>query len=231
MIPLIVIRPEPGCSASVAAAQALGLTAYGFPLFDLRPVACAKVNAKRFDAMLIGSANALRHGGGALAACRALPVYVVGETTAKIARAAGLTVASIGSGGLQSVLDAIAPGTKVLRLCGHARVTLTPPPGVTMTERVVYASDPLPLPLSLAAMLVQPCVVLLHSGEAARHFANQCDRLAIPRKGIRLAAIAPRVADMAGAGWAELHQADVPCESALLAIARQLCQSGSTTEA
>ena len=36
MIPLIVIRPQPGCDASVAAARARGLDAHGFPLFAVR---------------------------------------------------------------------------------------------------------------------------------------------------------------------------------------------------
>ena len=37
MIPLIVIRAEPGASASVAAARAGGMAAAAYPLFEVQP--------------------------------------------------------------------------------------------------------------------------------------------------------------------------------------------------
>ena len=82
MTPLIVIRPQPGCDASVAAARAFGLVAQGHPLFEVRPLEWDAPDPASFDALLIGSANALRHGGAALAQYRGRPAYVVGETTA-----------------------------------------------------------------------------------------------------------------------------------------------------
>ena len=224
MIPLIVIRPEPGCSASVGAAQELGLAAQGWPLFDVTPLPWDAPAPEKFDALLVGSANAFRHGGGALAQYRDLPVHAVGAATAAAGPGAGFAVAATGSGGLQAVLAAIPAGTRVLRLAGAERVELRPPAGVTMTERVVYASVPRPMPPALAALLACPAAVLLHSAEAARHFAAECDRLGIGRAALALATIGPRVIAAVGLGWRAIAAAAEPTEAALLAEARELCQ-------
>ena len=228
MTPLVVIRPEPGCQATVAAARAMGLDAHGFSLFEVGAVAWDPPEAGRFDALLVGSGNVLRHGGAALFAYRALPVHAVGEITAGEARAAGFTDVRSGSGGLQSVLDSLQTDHKcLLRLAGKERVALNPPPGVTIEERVVYESAALPMPDSLAELLEKPCVVLLHSGEAARHFAAQCDARGISRQSIAIAALGPRIAEVAGHGWAAVQCAKVPQDQALLALAQGMCQTSA----
>jgi uroporphyrinogen-III synthase len=231
MIPLIVIRPEPGGAGTVTAARALGMDALGFPLFTVTPQRWDAPDAAGFDALLIGSANALRHAGGALAHYRHLPTYAVGEKTAEACRAAGLSVARSGSGGLQGVLDQLDPAhRRLLRLGGRETVALTPPPGVTMIARTVYASDPQPVPPALAQHLAAPCVVMLHSAEAARHFAAECTRLGLSRAAITLALIGPRLLDAAGSGWAAAVCAETPAEAPLLALAQRLCQEGSGSD-
>jgi uroporphyrinogen-III synthase len=228
VLPLIVLRPEPGCAASVSAARAMGLEAHGFPLFEVVPCDWEPVPPDSFDALLLGSANALRHGGEALARYRGKPACVVGARTAEAARAAGLDVVAIGSGGLQGVLDALPPGlTRLLRLAGAERVALTPPPGITIVERVVYESRARQMPDALARLLRAPEVVLLHSGEAARHFAAECDRLGVARAALSLATIGPRVTGAAGQGWARVETAESPDDTALLALAREMCQTGA----
>ncbi|MEY4160360.1 MAG: hypothetical protein RLZZ136_981 [Pseudomonadota bacterium] len=229
MIPLIVIRPQPGCSATVAAAANLGLDAKAFPLFAVSPQPWTAPPPDAADALLIGSANALRHGGSQLAALRHLAVYAVGEATATAALEAGFAVAATGSGGLQRVLDRIPAGTRVLRLAGADHVPLTPPPGVRLAARIIYTSVPQPMPDDLANQLAQGAVVLLHSGEAAAHFAAECARLGVPQDAVHLAALAPRVAEAADTGWASLSVAPTPQDAALLALAAQLCQSGIET--
>lgn len=229
MIRAIVIRPEPGCAATVAAARAMGLEAHGFPLFEVLPRDWSPPATSDVDALLIGSANALRLGGAALEELHGLPVYAVGAATAEAAREAGFTVAETGSGGLQNLLDKIAAGTRLLRLAGEQRVPLTPPAGVPMIERVVYASEALPMPSALVDLLRQNTVVLLHSGEAATHFASECDRQGIARRAIAIAALAPRVAKAAGTGWASIATAETANDAALLALTNQLCQSNGET--
>ena len=125
---------------------------------------------------------------------------------------------------LQAVLDGVLSG-RLLRLGGRERIVLHPPAGVSIIERTVYASNPVPMPPELSAMLGKPAVVLLHSAEAARHFAAECDRLAIVRDGIALGVIGPRVAAAVGAGWAAVDCAEHPDDQALLALASRLCQT------
>lgn len=225
MLPLIVIRPEPGASATEQAARAMGLDVRMFPLFEVRSLEWTPVPSKAVDALLLGSANALRHGGPALERYRGLPAYAVGKTTATAAKAAGFEIAATGKGGLQQMLGDLAPGhRRLLRLAGRERVDLALPGGVTMTTREVYASDPLPLPPDLTQLLAAPAVILLHSGEAALHFTRECSRNRIDRSHLALAAIGPRVAARAGTGWAALRSASEPSDSALLAMAVQMCQ-------
>lgn len=226
MIPVLVVRAEPACTATVRAARAKGLDAHGYPMFDVRPLGWEPPPADSFDALLIGSANALRHGGPGLAAYRGKPAYAVGKATAEAARAAGFEVVATGEGGLQDLLSRLAPGhRRLLRLAGRARVDLTLAAGLAMAERVVYASEPLPMPPKLAARLEAGGLVLLHSREAGVHFAAECQRCGIDRAALRIAAIGPRVAAAMGPGWAQLASAPSPNDEALLALAGQMCQN------
>lgn len=225
MIPLVVIRPQPGADATAAAARLLGLAPQVFPLFVVQPVAWQPPEPGEIDALLLGSANAVRHAGPALTAFRDKPVYAVGETTAAIAREAGLTIAALGSGGLDKVLAQVHAPRRLLRLAGRKRVALQPPPDILLTERIVYASNALQVPDKLAKLLRAPAVVLLHSAAAAEHFAHECDRLSLDRTRLSLVTIGPRVTAGCGHGWAEIATAATPDDAALLARACQLCQN------
>jgi uroporphyrinogen-III synthase len=227
MIPLVVIRPEPGCSATISTARKMGLKSFGFPLFKIVPTSWEAPAPDSFDALLMGSANALRHGGKDLAQYARLPAYVVGEATAAAARTAGFAIALTGSGGLQAVLDKAAH-PRLLRLSGEDHIALEPPQGITLTQRIVYASQPLPMPLVLAELLATPAVIMLHSAVAARHFALECQRLEIDRSQLSLAMIGPRVAEVTGSGWRHSACADEPSDHALLALARRLCQTAAS---
>jgi len=223
-LPIIAIRPQPGCAATIAAGLEACLAIKGHPLFAVEPKAWDAPPAAEIDGLLIGSANAVRQGGTALAAFAGKPAHVVGAATAAAARDAGLAVVAVGSGGLQMVLDRVAPGQVLLRLAGEDHVTLAPPAGVRLVTRIAYASRPVPMDDVLAAQLRGGALVLLHSAEAARHFAAECDRLGVPRSGVLLAALGPRIAAAAGEGWAMLASAEAPREGALLALAREMCQ-------
>ena len=231
MIPVIIIRPQPGCDITVSAANEMGLTTHGFPMFEVREIPWDAPPRDSVDALLIGSKNALRHGGAALSTFKGLPVYAVGEKTADAAAEAGLDVIATGEGGLQQMLDQLRPEHRtLLRLAGKERVDLTIPEGVSVTERVVYASDPVPMPSRLGSMLRKPALVLLHSGEAARHFAGSCDARAIDRSQISIAAIGPRVAKEAGEGWRNVQLAAKPSDEALLALAREMCEKADKSQ-
>ena len=224
---LVVIRPEPGCSATLAASRELGLEAHGFPLFRIISKSWEAPPASKIDALLLGSANALRCAGDDLARYAGRPVYVVGEATASAAKAAGFTIAASGKGGLQDVIGAITH-KRLLRLTGEEFMRLEIPPGITLIERIVYASRAEPMLAALAEMLASPAVVMLHSAAAARHFDAECERLNLDRSQLTLAVIGPRVAEAAGPGWRMIGAAPEPSDHALLALATRLCQTAAS---
>jgi uroporphyrinogen-III synthase len=221
----LALRPEPGLAATLEKARAAGLVITGHALSEIRPVVWDCPDTAGIDGLLIGSANAILHGGSDLARLITKPVYAVGEATAAAARRAGFTVAMVGSGGLQGVLDAIAGPCHLLRIAGEERIELVPPQGVTFAEVIAYRSCNLPLDPVAMLLAGGEALVLLHSAASARHFAAECDRLALARGGITLAPLGPRIAEAAGTGWRAVHTAARPDETALLEMASNLCQN------
>ena len=223
----VVLRPEPGNAATCAAARSLGLEAVAAPLFEIARVVWHAPAPARFDAVLFGSANALRCGGERLAALRSLPAYCVGAATADAARSAGFSISAVGKGGIASLVPALARDgrRRALRLAGEAHVDLDAGPGCRVETVVVYRALPLPLARPAAEALRAGAVALLHSAEAAGHFAGECDRLGQARETVALACMGPRIAEEAGTGWRAVHTAAEPNDAALLALARRMCQT------
>ncbi len=228
--PVLAIRPEPGLSSTLALGRGMGLAMHGFALsrvnaadWDLPPLA-------RFDALLIGSANAMRHGGEKLARLKHLPVHAVGEATAREARSAGFAIERLGKGGLQTVLDAVTPPLRYLRLVGNEYVDLKWPEGITFEPVQVYEVQPLRFDDHATQLLRRDTVVLLHSAAMTRQFISECDRLDLDRGLITLAAMGERIAgparEDAKGGWASIHTPEEPSDGALLAMVRGLCQKG-----
>lgn len=215
----MILRPEPGWSASATAAHTLGLEVAGAPLFEIVPVAWDAPG--EVDALLLGSANAARCAGRALAAYAGKPVYAVGEATAAATRAAGLVVLVTGDGDLAELVAAIEPAhRRILRLCGRDRTALAPLHGHEVIERTVYEAKARPL-----GELPRSAVIALHSPRATAHFAAECARLTLPRARFALAALSPAVAAAAGRGWAQVRSAAQPSDAALLALAREMCKT------
>ncbi len=222
---IVAIRPEPGLQSTLRLGEEMGLAITAMPLFEVSPLPWQAPDPAQFDALLLGSANAVRHGGAGLAAYRHLPAYAVGETTAQVARAAGFTVALAGSGGLQALSDTIDDKARFLRLAGTEHVPLDLSENISVTTVVVYHVRAMPFSDDDAANLCagNP-LVLLHSAAAARHFAAECERCGLDKTNIALACIGSRVAAAAGPGWRDCQCPPLPSDSALLALARDMCQ-------
>ncbi|GAA4042291.1 uroporphyrinogen-III synthase [Parerythrobacter jejuensis] len=222
-VPIFVLRPEPGLTATLVAAFEAGLKAKGMALSSVEPVTWS-APAKPFDGLLIGSANAVRHAGKELDKVSHLPVLAVGATTAKLAQEAGLQVEHVGSGGLQDLIDTL-PGEPrhLLRLAGEVHVALDVPAHLTLDSCVVYRVQYRRLSADQAGLLSGGAIVLLHSGEAGRHFAEECTRLGVDRSRVDIAAMAPRILENIGDGWRSVHVADGPSDAALLDLAGNLC--------
>ena len=221
---IFAIRSEPGLQSTLQAARDLNMAVLGRPLFEVVPVAWDAPDADAFDALLLGSANAIRHGGAALEKLLDLPVHAVGEATATAAREAGFTVAQTGSGGLQTLVDAAEGEIRFLRLAGSKHVPLNLPDGVSVITRIVYDVRALRLSGSDEVSLrASEPLVLLHSAAAARHFTAECERRGLDKSRIALACIGPRVAEAAGSGWRDCQSVPQPDDGALLALARNMC--------
>ena len=212
---LLILRPEPGASETLARAGRLGLEAVSIPLFEVGSVAWTLPDPQDFDGLLLTSANAARFGGARLEELVHLPVYAVGEATGEAARKAGLDVIATGDSGVDRLLDTIGPNLRLLHLCGEDRKILAAARR-NITEVTVYRARPVERP-RLAA--VNATVALIHSPRAAHRFADLVD----DRASIAIAAISPAAAEAAGNGWASVHVAERPTDDALLALAARLC--------
>jgi len=215
---VIVLRPEPGASATVARARELGLDAVAIPLFEVEPVAWEAPDASGFDALLLTSANAVRQGGSELEAFRGLPVHAVGAATAEAARDAGFAIASSGSGGVDELLDSLESGLRLLHLCGEDRRTPAHP-RQPVTAIPVYRSRAIDPPPDLGHAIGS--VVLIHSPRAGQRFAE----LVAERGTIAIAAVSGAAAVVVGTGWGEIQVAPEPSDDALLALAARLCNT------
>ncbi|MES2056191.1 MAG: uroporphyrinogen-III synthase [Pseudomonadota bacterium] len=215
--PLAVLRPEPGNAATAARAEALGFDIIRLPLFKVRPVDWTVPDLAAHDALILTSANAVRHAGAGLVALRALPVLAVGEKTAQAAREMGLDVMATGTGDMAALLAlAETHGVrKAVHLGGRDRVSVFGP--AIHSTIIVYQSDVVAVPPHILGMLAGS-VALLHSARAASRLAELIDGRAV----IRIAALSGAILAAAGSGWAGHAVAVRPDDAALLDAARLL---------
>jgi uroporphyrinogen-III synthase len=214
---LLVLRPEPGAASTLKLARQRGLDAIAVPLFEIDPLSWTPPGPSAFDGLLLTSANAVRCGGERLRGLRALPAYCVGEATASAAREAGFTLAAVGSGGVDELLDSIPCGLRLLHPCGRQRRHPTRP-------RQQVAAVPIYDARAVEAPDLSPAtgsVALIHSPRAGARFAS----LVLERSSVRIAAISPAAAEAVGGGWESVDIAQEQTDEALLALAARLCNN------
>jgi len=213
---VLVLRPEPGASTTVARAKALGLNAGAAPLFEIEPIAWNAPEASAFDGLLLTSANAVRHGGPQMSLLSELPVYAVGEATAETARDAGLTIAATGDRGVDALLNSIGPDLRLLHLCAEEK---RDPSGATQQIAAIPIYRAKTLETDLSG--IEGAVALIHSPRAGRRLAE----LVHDRGSIVIGAISAAAAEAVGGGWQSVRAADQPTDDALLALAARLCNN------
>ncbi len=218
---IAVLRPEPGNAATVVRIKAAGGRAVALPLFAIRPLDWTVPDAADFDAILLTSANAARHGGQALAQLAGLPAFAVGEKTAAAARGAGFDVKASGETDVAAIVAAAsAQGfRRLLHLGGRERSIAVG--GAIGAAIAVYANEAREIdPTALAALA--GTVALLHSARAARRLGELVDAAGIARGDIALAAISATVAGSAGLGWSAVAIAATPRDETLIDAALAL---------
>lgn len=225
--PLLVCRPQPGASATAEAARALGIgPVVVAPLFAIEAVAWDPPAPGHFDALMMTSANAARHGGPKLARYAALSAFAVGATTVAAMRDAGL-VAEAGAGDADALVAAIGQGPhrRVLHLCGEDHRAPIHPNLLVHAVPVYRAVAVAGLPDAAVEAINRGAVVLLHSPRAAALFAALTSDAGRDTGRTSIVAISPAAAQAAGPGWQSVDAAPIPTDAAMLAIARKLCEN------
>lgn len=216
---IAVLRPEPGNRVTAAAIEAAGRTAIRLPLFAAGPVGWTAPDPAGFDALLLTSANAVRHGGAQLAALLGLPVHAVGKVTAEAARRFGFDVVHVGEGGAAELVAAAeATGVQRALLLG-GRERMLDAGGVVAQAITVYASEALAIAPDQAVRL-RGAVALVQSARAGARLAE----LVAPdhRAITSIAAISARAAEATGTGWRRVEIAPDMHPDTLIALALQL---------
>ncbi len=223
--PLIIVRPEPGNSATSANARARGLEVHSFPLFETAATNWDAPDPARYVGVMMTSANAARLAGADLQRYIHLPLYAVGDVTGDAAREAGFLSIVSGDGDVERLLGKIATlGLhRLLHLSGADYQPFTPH-GVEIERRTVYASNAITPAQDLLTALKRGGVVMLHSPRAAKQFAAIVESHALDRAMLSLAAISANAAEAAGSGWNEVRIAARPRDGALLDCAVALCE-------
>ncbi len=218
---ILILRPEPGASATAVRARTLGLEPIICPLFAVGPVEWNAPDPQAFDAVMMTSANASRMGGTPLRQYLTHPLYAIGAATAAAASAAGFANVHSGETNADALLAKIS--TDGHRTCLHlaGEHHRAPPAGaLSITRRIVYAAqevDPAPA-------LDAEATILIHSPRAGARLAML---IAAPDRASRtLIAISAAAAQAAGIGWARIEVARAPSDDELLACAVTLCKIG-----
>jgi uroporphyrinogen-III synthase len=233
---LLIIRPEPGASASAERAREAGLQPVLLPFFEVQAVAWESSDPADYDAVLLTSANAVRFGGAGLESLRALPVHAVGERTAEAARAAQLDVASVGSSDAAAAVKAASDmgHRRLLWLAGadHRPIKMPKnmPKALKVTTVISYASGPKKLTDDMADVISSADAIALHSARAAIEFAKAVEEFGLDKASITLAAFSPAIADAAGTGWRAVAVAERPADIALLSALADLGKPPKETD-
>jgi len=233
MARVLVLRPEPGASATAEALRARGHEPVIFPIGEVVPLAVHDVDASRLTAVAATSANGVRHAPAPLIAeLRDFPFFAVGEATASAARTAGFRRIRAADGDGQAlarlVLQNLGAGDRLLYLCGHVRrsefeqACASAAAGIVVAEtydmRYPDRGD------AFRAMIRDghPDIVMVHSFEAGRAFARLVEPFPDIIAGLKAIAISQRAAKPLSDLGIRAVAADRPDEAAMLAALARL---------
>lgn len=181
--PVLITRPEPSASVTASKLAALGFSPVLMPLSRTVTLEFS-VGNQTFDALTVTSANVFRHVSDEfLKPYKALPLFAVGEGTARAARDVGFEKVIEGGGDAVRLASCMAEhlpeDAKVLYLAGRIRQPIFEErvlqAGLKMQvcdvydiEQIDYSDDEIRalLPKSLFV------AVMVYSGVAAQYFAR-----------------------------------------------------------
>lgn len=203
-----ITRARPGAEATARRVEALGFTVLIDPLLEIVALSPA-IDLTGVAALAFTSANGVE-AFAALCAKRYLPVFTVGDSTARMARLAGFADPVSADGDVEALADLIAARCPGLVLCPGAREPAADLPGLLSARGQpgralpVYESRERSPSTQTLARLADLSAVLLHSPRAARALAAALEHSpgALPRvRALCLsAAVAAPLARVAATG-------------------------------
>ena len=221
---VLICRPYPGADTTAKRAETLGMDAIVYPLFSVEPLAWTPPDPAAFDAIMLTSANALRHGGNAMERYASLPAFAVGKATAEAAEKMGFPDIRTCGPNAQALISSIhnTGYTNILHLSGH-HVRPYDPKGLNIVRLPVYHAADAGDAAALAAHLVHMPIVLVHSPRAGeRLVALTTSR---QRQNLSVIAISGAALGACGSDWKSVQAVDEPSDAAMLALARQICHT------
>ncbi len=240
---MLVTRPEPDAQSSLARLRALDIPARALPLMVRHTLPVSLPKADGFTAMVLTSANAVRAlaDRGVINTYLDLPVFAVGDRTAREARAAGFSRVSSAAGALKDLVNAMAisrlPGPVFYPTGKHGSGDLAQalsPLGIMVVAAKLYdmvAIDALPQDILDDLSDGRITAVLSYSRRTAEIFAQ----LAAPldrqqRRQIAMLCLSETVAEpLLENHFNRISLADQPDEDAMMALALAVAreQTGS----
>ncbi|MCR6671186.1 uroporphyrinogen-III synthase [Devosia ginsengisoli] len=232
LMKMLVTRPEPDAQATLARLDALGIAGVAVPLMVRQTLDSSLPPPDGFTAMVLTSANAVRAlaDRDMLAPYRHLPVFAVGDHTAREANEAGFERVSSAAGAFQDLVNAMT----IARMKGpifypagkHQSADLAKalaPLGVMVATAKVYemvAADALPDAV-LAELGEEIGAVLAYSRRSAEVFARLADALPRTRRSrLAMLCMSEAVAEpLLEARFSRISLADRPDEDAMMSLA------------
>lgn len=236
---VLVTRPEPGASRTAEKLAAEGFESVIMPLSAIEPTrASLPGTPEAFDALVLTSANAVRHADRSLLEkLSSLPLFAVGQQSADFAASKGLSAGQWPQSGeaeglVALVREKLRPRSRLLYLAGHPRRAEVEDglraSGFDVTLLETYRSRPIERDAGQIAALVgeRPIdAALVYSAEGGRLLAGLIE-LHGHLLGLEQAAfiaISPRAAATLGkVARLGVEVADRPCEGAMLAVLEAL---------
>ncbi|MCE7795667.1 uroporphyrinogen-III synthase [Sphingobium sufflavum] len=216
--PVLVLRPEPGATRTGEALGKAGFRPVSYPLYVVETVEWTPPDPAQYDAVLVTSANAMRLGGPGVSRYCRLPLFAVGEASARAAQRAGFRDVTTGGGNAPLTLPLIVAAgySRILHLCGM-EVREVDDLGLSITRLPVYGTMPTGDAQGLAQALPREREIfaLVHSPRAGGRLAE----LVSPadRDRITILAISGAASEACGEGWHGRVIAGAATDAALLA--------------
>ena len=229
---MLVTRPEPDGQMTLARLDAIGIEAVAAPVMARQTLDTSLPPPDGFTAMVLTSANAIRSLGDrqALEQYRHLPVFAVGDHTAREAREAGFARVSSAAGAFQDLVNAMT----IARMRGpifypagkHQSADLAKalaPLGVMVATAKVYemvAVDALPEDV-VADLGGDIGAVLAYSRRSAQIFASLAAHVPDERRrNLAMLCLSEAVAEpLLAARFSRISLADRPDEDAMMSLA------------